>query len=169
MKNGNRSRERITTSLLTLWSLLLLSGCASFQVAGEVQTGRQALLAGKPDVALVHFQRAAQLDPDYQLHFTSFPQGVWTYVGRSYYNLGKLSEARQAFERTRSRYEQDALARLYLGLILVQEGNRQKGLKECEAGLRGLRDWLELSRATRMANFGTRAETSDQRFKKILQ
>lgn len=143
MKNENRSRERITTVLLTLCSLLVLSGCASFQVAGEVQTGRQALLAEKPDVALVHFQRAAQVDPDYQLHFTTYPQGVWTYVGRSYYNLGKLPEARQAFERARARYEQDALARLYLGLIMVQEGDRAKGLKECEAGLVGLRDWLD--------------------------
>lgn len=143
MKNENGSRTRILTSLLGLCSLLLLFGCASFQVAGEVQTGRQALLAEKPDVALVHFQRAAQLDPDYLLNFTIFPQGVWTYVGRSYYHMGKLSEARQAFERARSRYEQDALARMYLGLILVQQGDRQKGLKECEAGLRGLRDWLD--------------------------
>jgi tetratricopeptide (TPR) repeat protein len=143
MKNENRSRTRITTSLVTLCSLLLLSGCASFQVAGEVQTGRQALLAEKPDVALVHFQRAAQLDPDYLLNLAIYPQGVWTYVGRSYYDLGKFSEARQALERARSRYEQDSLARLYLGLILVQQGDRQKGLKECEAGLGGLRDWLD--------------------------
>ncbi len=143
MKNENQSWSRVRTLLLTLCSVLLLSGCASFQVASEVQTGRSALLAGEPDVALVHFQRAAQLDPDYLLNFTIFPQGVWTYVGRSYYNMGKLSEARQALERARSRYQQDNLSRVYLGLTLAKEGDGPKALKECEAGLRGLRDWLD--------------------------
>lgn len=142
MKGENESQSRVITSLLTLCSLLLLSGCASFQVASEIQTGRYALLAGKPDVALSHFRRAADLNPDYLLNFSLLDQGVWTYVGQAYYDMGKLPEARQALEQARSRYEQDNLAKLYLGLVLAREGDRQKGLKEIEAGLRGLGDWL---------------------------
>jgi tetratricopeptide (TPR) repeat protein len=100
------------------------------------------LLTGDPKAALVHFRKAADLDPDYVLNFTLLPQGVWTYVGRAYYNQKEFSEARKAFERARSRHPQDNLAKLYLGLVLARDGNRQQGTKELEAGLTGLRDWL---------------------------
>jgi len=122
--------------------ILFLSGCASFQVEGEMQEGRRALQSGEPKVALPHFQRVAELDTDY-LTLSPLDQGVWTYVGRAYYGMGKLPEARKALERARSRYEQDHVARLYLGLVLAQSGERQRGLREAEAGLRGLGDWLE--------------------------
>ena len=122
--------------------ILFLSGCASFQVEGEMQEGRRALQSGEPKVALPHFQRAAELDTDY-LTLSPLDQGVWTYVGRAYYGMAKLPEARKALERARSRYEQDHVARLYLGLVLAQSGERQRGLREAEAGLRGLGDWLE--------------------------
>ena len=126
------------------FALLLISSCASFQVAGEVQAGRYALLTGSPDVALSHFQRAAEIDPNYFTDFTPLEQGVWTYVGRAYYGTGKLPEARKALERARSRYEDDNLARLYLGLTLARDGDRDRGLKEMEAGLRGMHGWLEV-------------------------
>ncbi len=57
--------------------------------------------------------------------------------------MGKLPEAQKAFERARSRHNQDHLARLYLGLVLGQVGDRPRGLREIEAGLRGLGDWLK--------------------------
>ena len=121
----------------------LLYGCAGFQVAGEIQQGRGALLRGDPKLALPHFQRAAQLDPDYILNFAPLTQGVWTYVGRSYYDMGNLAEARKALERARSRTEHDHLAKLYLGLVLAREGDRKRGLREIQAGLQGLNDWLD--------------------------
>lgn len=98
---------------------------------------------GDPKVALAHFQRAAELDPDYLLNFTLLRQGVWTYVGRANYATGRLPDARQALERARSRYEQDDLAKLYLGLVLGRDGEQQRGLKELEPGLNGLGDWLD--------------------------
>jgi len=121
---------------------LLLSGCVAFQVGGETQQGRMALLYGDPKVALAHFQRASELDPDYLFNLSILPQGVWTYVGRAYYATGKLPDARKALERASSRYEQDNLAKLYLGLVLARDGDQQRGLKEIEAGLKGLEDWL---------------------------
>src|SRR5207249_9469839 len=81
----------------------LLSGCVAFQVGGEINQGRAELLYGDPKVALVHFQRAAELDPNYRLSYSIFPEGVWTYVGRAYYAAGRMPEARQALERARSR------------------------------------------------------------------
>jgi len=143
MKNENRSWTRITTLFLSLCSPLLLFGCTSIQVAGDVQTGRQALLAGKPNEALSHFRRAADRSPDYVLNFSLADEAIWTYVGRAYYDMGKLPEARQALEQARSRYGHDMLAGLYLGLVMVREGDRQKGLKEIEASVKGLGDWVD--------------------------
>jgi hypothetical protein len=51
------------------WALLvvlvLLYGCAG----SEMAAGRQALLMGKPDVALKDFQRVAETDPNYVMRF----------------------------------------------------------------------------------------------------
>ncbi len=123
-------------------ALISYFGCAAFQVAGEIQQGRTALLRGEPKVALPHFQRAADLDPNYVLNFTPLYEGVWTYVGRAYYGTGNLGEARKALERARARSEHDHVAKLYLGLTLARGGDHQRGLKQIEAGLKGLDDWL---------------------------
>ena len=130
-------------AVCALLILLSLSGCVSFQVAGEVERGRRALLAGHPDTALADFQRAAQSDPAYRYNASIFRQGVWTYVGKAYYETGKFSEARQALEKATSLYKNDYLANLYLGLALAKENHRQRALQEISAGLKGLRDWLD--------------------------
>ena len=122
---------------------LFLSGCAAFQVGGEIQKGRMALMYGDPKAALSHFQRAAEMEPDYLLNYSIFTEGVWTYVGRAHYASGKFAEARQALERARSRYAEDNLAKLYLGLVLGRNGDQLRGLREIEAGLMGLADWLD--------------------------
>ncbi len=140
MKNVNCAFQRL---LVALGFLLFFSGCVSFQVGGDIQKGRLALMYGDPSVALEHFQRAANSDPNYLLDFSIFDEGVWTYVGRAYYTMGKLPEAQKAFERARSLHKQDHLAKLYLGLVLGRDGDRPRGLKEIEAGLRGLGDWLD--------------------------
>ena len=125
------------------FAFTLLSGCVAFQVGGEIQGGRMALMYGDPKVALAHFQRAGELDPNYITNFTVFQEGVWTYVGRANYAAGRLPEARQALERALARYEHDYLGRLYLGLILGRDGDPQRALKEIGAGLKGLGDWLD--------------------------
>jgi tetratricopeptide (TPR) repeat protein len=109
-----------------------------------------ALLYGDPKVALGSFQSGAELDPNY-LYFSVLPQGIWTYVGRANYALGRYPEARQALERAVSLHREDAMAKLYLGLTLARSGDRQRGLKEIESGLRGLHEWLDY--ANRYAAF----------------
>ncbi len=140
MKKANCAFQRF---FVAVGFILLFSGCVSFQVGGDIQKGRLALMYGDPNFALEHFQRAANSDPNYLLDFSIFDEGVWTYVGRAYYAMGKLPEAQKAFERARSLHRQDHLAKLYLGLVLGQDGDRPRGLKEIEAGLRGLGDWLD--------------------------
>ncbi|MGH7825635.1 MAG: tetratricopeptide repeat protein [Candidatus Binatia bacterium] len=134
------------TSLLRLTVLLLAAlpcGCASFQVAGAVQKGRYALLSGEPEAALTHFQRAAQINPDYIYNHSILQQSVWTYVGRAHYNAGNLTEAREALRRARSVFEPDRMAQLYLGLTLARGQDRRSGLNNIESGISGLYDWLE--------------------------
>lgn len=120
-----------------------LGGCANFQVSGQVQSGRMALVTGKPAAAVGHFQRAAEMNPRYVYRFSPLQQGVWTYLGRAYYGVGNYSEAQKALEQARSRYDQDYLASLYLGLTLARNGDRQRGMEQIESGLQGLHEWLE--------------------------
>ena len=130
---------------LALFSLFVfLAGCTSLQTGGELQYGRQALLKGSNETALGYFYSAAQRDPNYVYATGSSPkQGVWSYVGRSEYLTGRLPEARQTLERALSTDRQEDIARLYLGLTLAREGDRQRGLKEIESGMRGINSFLD--------------------------
>jgi tetratricopeptide (TPR) repeat protein len=141
-----------TRSLLALFSLFLfLTGCASLQVGGDVAAGRQALLTGNNETALGYFYRAAQNDPNYVYATGSSPrQGVWSYVGRSEYLSGRLPQARQTLERALATNREEDITRLYLGLTLAREGDRQAGLKEIEGGMRGINNFLDyISQAQR--------------------
>ena len=141
-------------SSIGLFSLiLLLSGCAGFQAAREVNSGRQAYLIGNNEVAYAHFQKAAQVDPSY-VYGTALRQGIWSYVGRVNYDMGRLPQAREALERALTANREEDLARLYFGLALAREGDRQRGLKEIEGGLRGVHQWLEYVDQNQGASFG---------------
>jgi tetratricopeptide (TPR) repeat protein len=134
-----------TKTSLALFSLFVfLAGCTSLQTGGEVQAGRQALLKGSNETALGYFYSAAQRDPNYVYATGSSPrQGIWSYVGRTEYLTGRLPQARQALERALAANREEDIARLYLGLTLAREGDRQRGLKEIESGMRGISNWLD--------------------------
>ena len=135
-------KTKISLALFSLF--VFLAGCTSLQTGGEVQSGRQALLEGRNEVALGYFYSAAQRDPDYIYATGSSPkQGVWSYVGRSEYLTGRFPEARKNLERAIASNRQEDIARLYLGLTLAREGDRQRGLKEIESGMRGINSFLD--------------------------
>jgi tetratricopeptide (TPR) repeat protein len=143
-----------TKNAWALFSLLVfLGGCTSLQVGGELQSGRQALLKGNNETALGYFYSAAQQDPNY-VYGTALQQGVWSYVGRSEYLTGRLPQARQTLERALSANREEDIARLYLGLTLARDGDRQNGLKEIEGGMRGLNNFLEYITQTQRYSFG---------------
>jgi len=129
--------------LISLACILLLSGCASLQVAGQVQRGREALLRNNPAQAVTYLEQAVQKDPQYVYEEESFREGVWTYLGRAQYAMGTLQDARRSFERALALHKDDYLARLYLGLTLARAGDRAAAVKQIESGLKGLRDWLQ--------------------------
>jgi tetratricopeptide (TPR) repeat protein len=133
---------------IPMWLLIfslagILTGCAGFQTAGQVNSGRQALLVNQPETALAYFLAAADRDPDFVYQSVYFSEGIWTYVGRTQYATGKLNESRQSLERALAKDQDDNMARLYLGLTLMRSGDSTRGVKEVEAAMKGLHDWLE--------------------------
>lgn len=120
-----------------------LSGCVAMQVGEEVQSGRAALRVGSSKAAVPHFEAAARLNPDYITNFSPLQVGIWTYLGRAYYEAGDYAKALENLRRARERHSDDYLARIYLGLIMAQNGQRAEGAKEIEVGLQGLKAWLE--------------------------
>ncbi|MBM2802656.1 MAG: hypothetical protein HW419_549, partial [Deltaproteobacteria bacterium] len=144
---------KIKTNLILFSLLIGLSACASARIGSEVQTGRQALLAGNPETALAYFQSAAQQDPNY-VYGTALQHGIWGYVGRSEYATGRLPQARQSLEKALSVKKDDDTARLYLGLTLARSGDRQRGLSEIESGMKGIHDWIEWVTQAHRFSFG---------------
>ena len=122
--------------------VVFLSGCAGFQVGTNVEAGRKAFLIGNNEAAFGYFQRAAELDPTY-VYGVALRQNIWSYVGRSAYSTGNLSQARNSLEKSLSINKEEDLARLYLGLTLARSGDRQQGVKEIQGGMKGLYDQLE--------------------------
>src|SRR5262245_17410113 len=123
-------------SLAWISILPFLCSCTSLRLSGEMQAGRQALLKNQPDVASTYFQHVAETDPNYVIRHGGFQEGVWTYVGRSQYLTGNLSEARQSLEKALSRDNDDYLVRLYLGLTLARSGDQTWGLREIVGGMK---------------------------------
>jgi len=149
---------KIDNPLALLSLLVFFAGCATIQSAGELQYGRQALLGGNNEAALGYFQSAANRDPNYIYATGSSPkQSVWSYVGRSEYLTGRFPQARQTLERALSSSNTDEdIARLYLGLTLAREGDRQRGLKEIESGMRGInsfRDYINQAQRFSIGQF----------------
>jgi tetratricopeptide (TPR) repeat protein len=135
-------KTKISLALFSLF--VFLAGCTSLRTGGEVQYGRQALLEGSNEAALGYFYSAAQMDPNFVYTTGSSPrQSVWSYVGRSEYLTGRIPEARQTLERALSSNQPEDITRLYLGLTLAREGDRQRGLKEIESGMRGINGFLD--------------------------
>lgn len=137
---------RVAAASLTF----LMLGCAAYRIAGQVQSGRQALLTSNPEAALGYFAQAAIADPNYFATYSLFRQSVWTYLGRSQYLTGRLPEARPSLQKALDLDRQDHMARLYLGLTLARSGDSSQGVKEIAAGLRGLHDWIDYTASHRL-------------------
>ena len=130
--------------------LLFMSGCSG--VGGEVQAGRNALQTGRANDAIGYLARAADADPNYKLPYRVRP-GVLAYLGRAYLETGKDTEARQTLERAVNLDKDDPFAHLYLGVAMLKTGERERGRKEVEDGLRAIDDTLEYIAEDRVYGF----------------
>ena len=120
--------------------LLFISGCSG--VGSDVLAGRNALQTGRPNDAIGYLTRAADADPNYRLPYR-VPPGVLALLGRAYLETGRDKEARQTLERAVKIDKDDPFAHLYLGIALMKIGDRERGRKEIEDGLRLIDDTLE--------------------------
>jgi tetratricopeptide (TPR) repeat protein len=130
--------------------LLFISGCSG--VGGDVQAGRNALQTGRANDAIGYLTRAAEADPNYKIPYRVRP-GVLAYLGRAYLETGKDTEARQTLERAVKLDKDDPFAHLYLGIALSKTGERERGRKEIEDGLRAIDDTLEYIAEDRVYGF----------------
>jgi tetratricopeptide (TPR) repeat protein len=118
-----------------------LSACASFQSGGYVAKGRQALFAGNNQAALGYFQAATQADPNY-IYGTELQEGTLSFLGRAQYLNGDYAQARSTLEKALAQDKDDNVARLYLGLTLARQGDTEQGLRDIDAGMKGIYDFL---------------------------
>jgi tetratricopeptide (TPR) repeat protein len=132
------------------FSALLCVSCAG--VGGDVFAGRNALQTGRANDAIGYLARAADADPNYSLPYRVHP-GVLTYLGRAYLETGRDREARQTLERAVTIHKDDPLAHLYLGIAMLKTGERERGRKEVEDGLRLIDETLEYINEDRVYGF----------------
>jgi len=130
-----------------LAAIVLFSTCSGFQVAGKVQSGRFALRGQRPEAAVALLREAATLDPNYVTSFM-LSQSVHTYLGRAYYENRQFVEAQRSLETALGKNGDDHVARLYLGLSSIRQGNREQGLRDLENGLRGIDNLIENIRSS---------------------
>ena len=130
--------------------LLFSSGCSG--VGSDVIAGRNALQTGRANDAIGYLTRAADADPNYKLPYR-VRVSVLAYLGRAYLETGKNVEARQTLEKAVNLDKDDPFAQLYLGIALSKTGERERGRKEIEAGLRAIDDTLEYIAADRVYGF----------------
>jgi len=124
------------------------SALRAFRVAGQFQSGRRAFLAKKYEEALKYFRQAAQTDADYAFVSGNFREGIWTFIGRTQYNLEQFTAARESLERAVAANPSDCLAKLFLGLTFVRGNDLATGRRELESGLRCLYGWIEQANST---------------------
>jgi tetratricopeptide (TPR) repeat protein len=132
---------------------LLLPACAAFQGAGDIAQGREAMFRGDYKAALGYFQSAEQVDPNYRFG-TELQEGVLSYLGRAQYLTGDYAQARPTLEKALSQDKDDNVARLYLGLTEAREGERQRGLQDIDAGMKGIHDFVDYITDTFRFSYG---------------
>ena len=140
-------------SLVVFSLVIFLSGCATIQTAGQIQQGREAMFVGNNQTALAYFQEAAQADPN-AVYGATLRMGVFTYLGQAQYLTGNYAEAQKSLQKALSMHPGDHVARLYLGLTQARLGDRQEGLKNIEAGMSGIANFLNYIESTFRYTFG---------------
>jgi len=130
-----------------LFLLFLVSHASiafSFGEGRKIMRGRDTLLDGNPKAALPNFEAIAQSDPNYINCAQGLCIGIWTYLGRTYHELGNNQKALESLKKGKGRHHQpDRFNKIYLGLVMAQTGQTKEGTAELDAGLEAMGAWLE--------------------------
>lgn len=139
--------------LMTLSVVVFLSGCATVQTAGQIESGRQALFRGNNQAALGYFQEAAQADPN-AVYGATLRMGIFSYLGQAQYLTGNYAQARQTLQKALAMHPSDHVARLYLGLAEARLGDRQAALRDIENSMKGIAAFLNYLETNFAYSFG---------------
>ena len=113
-----------------------------FSEARHMMKGRDALLDSNPKAALPNFEAIAQSNPNYIDCAQGLCIGIWTYLGRTYHELGNNQKALESLKKGKGRHSRDRLNKVYFGLVMAQTGQTKEGTAELDAGLKALGAWL---------------------------
>jgi len=130
-------------SILFLFFLASQTSTAiGFGEGRKIMRGRDALLDSNPKAALPNFAAIAQSNPNYINCAQGLCIGIWTYLGRTYHEVGNNQKALESLTKGKGRHWNDRFNNIYLGLVMAQTGQTQEGKVELDAGLKALGDWL---------------------------
>ncbi len=113
-----------------------------FSDGRHIMKGRDALLDSNPKAALPNFEAIAQSNPNYINCAEDFCVGIWTYLGRTYHEVGNNKKALESLKKGKGRHRRDRFNKIYLGLVMAQTGQTKEGTAELDAGLKVLGAWL---------------------------
>ena len=131
-------------SILLLFFLINYpsSTLGSISDGRHIMKGRDALLDSNPKVALPNFAAIAQSNPNYINCAEDLCIGIWTYLGRTYHELGNNQQALESLKKGKGLHGSDRLNEVYLGLVMAQTGQTREGTAVLDAGLKNLGAWL---------------------------
>ena len=143
----------------TSWALfslfVFLAGCASLQTGGEVQWGGRLCSRARTKPPSAIFTAPLRGIPIMSMQLGALRSRVFgvmsddqSILPADFPKPGKTWNGRFPSNR-----EED-IARLYLGLTLAREGDRQRGLKEIESGMRGINSFLDNINQTQRYSIG---------------
>ena len=144
---------KVKYALLTFCLVISLAGCATVEDAGLIASGRQAIFTGNYPAALSYFQSAAQANPN-AVYGATLRMGVFSFLGQAQYLTGNYTQARQTLQKALYMHPSDNVARLYLGLTQARLGDRQTGLKNIQAGMSGIANFLNYLESNFAYSFG---------------
>jgi len=131
-------------SILLLFFLINYpsSTLGSISDGRHIMKGRDALLDSNPKAALPNFAAIAQSNPNYINCAEDLCIGIWTYLGRTYHEVGNNQKALESLKKGKGRHRSDRFNKTYLGLVMAQTGQTKEGTAELDAGLKALGAWL---------------------------
>ncbi len=131
-------------SMLFLFFLASQTSTAfGFGEGRKIMRGRDALLDSIPKAALPNFEAIAQSNPNYVNCAQGLCIGIWTYLGRTYHEVGNNQKALESLKKGKGRHHQpDRFNKIYLGLVMAQTGQTKEGTAELDAGLEAMGAWL---------------------------
>jgi len=133
--------QPLKLGLCAMSFLFFLISCTP-EAGRQIMTGRTALMDGNSKAALPKFEAISQSNPNYIYCINLFCVGIWTYLGRTYHEIGDNFKAVESLNQGRGRHSDDKFAQIYRGLVKAPVSPLFPVQSELDAGLEALNAWL---------------------------